>query len=89
MLMTYGNVYVAQVAMGADNAQLIRAIHEAEQFKGEHHCRLCTLHRAWHQARDAECAGGDEAGGGCRLLVPYRYNPNAEPRFQLDSKADA
>ena len=34
MLMTYGNVYVAQVAMGADNAQLVRAMREAEASKG-------------------------------------------------------
>ncbi len=33
MLMTYGNVYVAQVAMGADNAQLVISMHEAELFK--------------------------------------------------------
>ena len=34
MIMTYGNVYVAQVAMGADPAQLLKAIREAESFKG-------------------------------------------------------
>ncbi|MBQ5755242.1 MAG: 2-oxoacid:acceptor oxidoreductase family protein, partial [Oscillospiraceae bacterium] len=31
---TYGNVYVAQVAMGADPNQLIKAIKEAQQHKG-------------------------------------------------------
>ena len=34
MLMTYGNVYVAQVAMGADNNQLVKALREAEAFPG-------------------------------------------------------
>lgn len=32
--MTYGSVYVAQVAMGANPAQTIRAMHEAENYNG-------------------------------------------------------
>ncbi|MDX9873056.1 MAG: pyruvate:ferredoxin (flavodoxin) oxidoreductase [Clostridia bacterium] len=34
MATTYGYVYVAQVAMGADQNQLIKAIQEAESYKG-------------------------------------------------------
>jgi len=34
MAMTYGNVYVAQVAMGANDGQLIKAMIEAEAHKG-------------------------------------------------------
>ncbi|QHI73840.1 pyruvate:ferredoxin (flavodoxin) oxidoreductase [Aminipila terrae] len=34
MMMTYGNVYVAQVGIHADNTQLNKAITEAEKFKG-------------------------------------------------------
>ncbi|MFY9296891.1 MAG: pyruvate:ferredoxin (flavodoxin) oxidoreductase [Caldicoprobacterales bacterium] len=34
MAMTYGNVYVAQIAMGADMNHTIRAINEAEKYKG-------------------------------------------------------
>ncbi len=34
MQATYGNVYVAQVAMGADNSQCIKAIREAEAWHG-------------------------------------------------------
>jgi len=34
MAMTYGNVYVAQVAMGANDGQLIKAMTEAEAHKG-------------------------------------------------------
>jgi len=34
MAMTYGYVYVAQVAMGANNGQLFRAIKEAEAYPG-------------------------------------------------------
>ena len=32
--MSYGYVYVAQVAMGADYNQTLKAIHEAEAYKG-------------------------------------------------------
>ena len=34
MMMTYGNVYVAQVGINADNTQLIRAFREAEEHHG-------------------------------------------------------
>jgi pyruvate-ferredoxin/flavodoxin oxidoreductase len=34
MAMTYGNVYVARVAMGGSDAQTLRAIHEAEAYPG-------------------------------------------------------
>ena len=34
MAMTYGYVYVAQVAMGANNSQLFRAMKEAEAYPG-------------------------------------------------------
>jgi len=34
LMMTYGNVYVAQVSLGADRNQLLKAIAEAEAYKG-------------------------------------------------------
>ena len=34
MAMTYGNVYVAQIAMGADYNQTLRAMTEAEKYRG-------------------------------------------------------
>ncbi|MBR6258629.1 MAG: pyruvate:ferredoxin (flavodoxin) oxidoreductase, partial [Oscillospiraceae bacterium] len=34
IMMAYGTVYVAQVAMGADPAQLIKALREADEFPG-------------------------------------------------------
>ena len=34
MATTYGYVYVAQIAMGADNAQTLKAIREAEAYPG-------------------------------------------------------
>jgi pyruvate-ferredoxin/flavodoxin oxidoreductase len=34
MMMTYGNVYVAQIAMGADKNQTVKAITEAQKYNG-------------------------------------------------------
>ena len=87
MLMTYGNVYVAQVAMGADNNQLIKAIHEAEAFNGpsviiayapcQEHGLKCGMEKVQDEMKRAVDAG---------YWFLYRYNPEAEPRFTLDSK---
>ncbi len=88
MLMTYGNVYVAQVAMGADNAQLVKAIREAEAFDGpsviiayapcQSHGLKCGMAKVQDEMKRAVDAG---------YWFLYRYNPTAEPRFHLDSKA--
>ncbi|MBR2189024.1 MAG: pyruvate:ferredoxin (flavodoxin) oxidoreductase [Eubacterium sp.] len=88
MLMTYGNVYVAQVAMGADNAQLVRAIREAEQFNGPSLIIAyapCTAHglKCGMDKVQDEMKRAVEAG----YWNLYRYNPNAEPKFVMDSKA--
>ncbi len=88
MLMTYGNVYVAQVAMGADNAQLVKAVREAEAFRGpsviiayapcQSHGLKCGMAKVQDEMKRAVDAG---------YWFLYRYNPAASPRFQLDSKA--
>ena len=85
--MSYGNVYVAQVAMGADNAQLVKALHEAEEFNGpsvviayapcQAHGLKCGMGRVQDEMKRAVEAG---------YWFLYRFNPSAEPRFTLDSK---
>ena len=87
MLMTYGNVYVAQVAMGADNAQLIKAVHEAQAYKGpsviiayapcQEHGLKCGMEKVQDEMKRAVEAG---------YWFLYRYNPEAEQKFTLDSK---
>ena len=87
MLMTYGNVYVAQVAMGADPAQLVKAIREADSFNGpsviiayapcQSHGLKCGMDKVQDEMKKAVEAG---------YWFLYRYNPDANPRFQLDSK---
>ena len=44
MAMSYGYVYVAQVGMGADKNQLMKAITEAESYNGAIHNHCTTLH---------------------------------------------
>ena len=88
MLMTYGNVYVAQVAMGADNAQLVRAMHEAEYYNGpsviiayapcQSHGLKCGMAKVQDEMKRAVEAG---------YWHLYRYNPDQEKPFTLDSKA--
>ena len=91
MAITYGHVYVAQVAMGASQSQYFKAIKEAEAYPGP------SLIIAY-----APCINhGLKAGMGktqleekiaveCGYWHNYRYNPMLEAEgknpFQLDSK---
>ena len=87
IFMTYGNVYVAQVAMGADPNQLIKAIKEAEEFNGPSviiaytpclsHGLKCGMGCAQDEMKRAVEAG---------YWMLYRYNPSNEKPFTLDSK---
>ena len=91
MAMTYGYVYVAQISMGADKNQTLKAIAEAEAYPGP------SLIIAY-----APCINhGLKAGMGCSQLeakkavdsgywAMYRYNPQLvgtdKKSFVLDSK---
>lgn len=90
--MSYGNIYVAQIAMGADKNQTLKAIREAEAYPGP------SLIIAY-----APCINhGLKVGMGCSHLEAkravdsgywslYRYNPElkdaGKKAFSLDSKA--
>ncbi len=85
---TYGNVYVAQVAMGADPNQLIKALHEAEMHKGPSVIVAytpCVAHgiKAGMANVQNEMKRAVDAG----YWTLYRYNPNAETPMKVDSKA--
>ena len=87
MLMTYGKVYVAQVAMGADYNQLIKAVREAQDYDGpsviiayapcQEHGLRCGTDRVQDEMKKAVDAG---------YWFLYRFNPETEPKFHLDSK---
>ena len=87
IMMTYGNVYVAQVAMGADPNQLIKALREAEEYDGPSVIIAytpCTAHgirNGMHRVQEEMKRAVDS---GYWLL--YRYDPRKERPLQLDSK---
>jgi len=88
MLMSYGNVYVASVAMGADMNQLLKAIKEAESFPGPSIVIAyspCTVHgiRAGVNKVQDEMKKAVDAG----YWFLYRYDPRNEQPMTLDSKA--
>lgn len=84
---TYGNVYVAQVAMGADPNQLIKALKEAQQHKGPSVIVAytpCAAHgiKAGMQNVQQEMKRAVDAG----YWTLYRYDPNAKKPMTMDSK---
>ncbi len=86
MLMTYGHVYVAQVAMGADPNQLMKAVKEAASYPGPSVIIAytpCTAHgiRGGMSGVQAEMKRAVDAG----YWYLYRYDPRAEHPFTLDS----
>jgi pyruvate-ferredoxin/flavodoxin oxidoreductase len=91
MAMTYGYVYTAQVAMGANNGQLFRAVKEAEAYKGPSLLiaySTCINHGLKSGMGKAQEEMDQAVNAGYWNL--YRYNPGhaAEGKnpFTLDSK---
>lgn len=91
MAMTYGYVYVAQVAMGASQNQYLKALREAEAYNGPSLIIAyapCINHglRAGMDKSQEEQKRAVEAG----YWHLYRYNPMLEKEgknpFELDSK---
>jgi len=88
--MTYGTIYVAQVAMGASDTQTVKAFLEAESFDGPSliiaysHCAMhgFNLRTGFDQQQLAVDSGA---------WVMYRYDPRRAAQglnpLQLDSKA--
>ena len=88
MMMSYGSVYVAQVAMGADPNQLIRALKEAEEYDGPAVVIAYTPCAA-HGIRQGMDKVQEEMKRAVRsgYWPLYRYDPRKEHPMQLDSKA--
>ena len=89
---TYGYVYVAQVAMGADNAQTLKAIREAEAYDGPSIIIAyapCINHGL--KAGMGKSQAEEAAAVACGYWHLWRYNPTLEAEgknpFTLDSKA--
>ena len=90
LAMTYGNIYVAQVAMGANDNQCVKAFVEAESYDGPSlimaysHCIMhgINMTAAYDQQKAAVASGA---------WLLYRYDPRRANQdknpLQLDSKA--
>lgn len=90
MAMTYGYVYVAQVAMGADQAQCVRAFKEAEAYPGPSLIIAyapCINHGINMSRSQNEMERAVNSG----YWHLYRFNPELKKEgknpFSLDSKA--
>ena len=88
---TYGYVYVAQVAMGADNAQCLKAIREAEAYDGPSVIIAyapCINHGL--KAGMGKAQAEEQKAVACGYWHLWRYNPMLEAEgknpFTLDSK---
>ena len=88
--MSYGYVYVAQVAMGANPAQTIKAITEAEAYHGPSLIigySPCEMHSI--KGGMMNCQKEMKKAVDCGYWNLFRFNPAAEQKFTLDSKAPA
>ena len=88
---TYGYVYCAQVAMGADQAQTLKAIREAEAYNGPSIIIAyapCINHGL--KAGMGKSQAEEAAAVACGYWHLWRYNPELEAEgknpFTLDSK---
>ena len=85
--MSYGYVYVAQIAMGADYNQAVKAIAEAEAYPGPSliiayaPCINHGIKKGMTKAQTEE-----ELAVKCGYWHLFRFNPAAEKKFSLDSK---
>ncbi len=86
MSMSYGYVYVASVALGADRNQTLKAFQEAEAYKGPSIIFAyapCIAHGIDMSKTQTEQKRAVEAG----YYPLYRYNPQNEQPFTWDVKS--
>jgi pyruvate-ferredoxin/flavodoxin oxidoreductase len=87
--MSYGYVYVAQVAMGANQAQTLKAITEAEAYNGPSLVigyAPCEMHSI--KGGMTNCQAEMKKAVECGYWNLFRFDPSKETgKFTLDSKA--
>ena len=90
MAMNYGNVYVAQIAMGANDGQTLKAFLEAESYDGPS-LIIAYSHCIAHGIDMTKGLEQQKLASESAYWPLYRYDPRlkAEDKnpFQLDSKA--
>ena len=92
MMQTYGYVYVAQVAIGADKNQFMKALIEAEKYDGPSLIIAYSpcINHGIKEGMGRSMANAEQAVK-CGYWHLYRFNPELKDqgknRFVLDSKA--
>jgi pyruvate-ferredoxin/flavodoxin oxidoreductase len=90
MAMSYGYVYVAKIALGANMAQTLKAFREAESYPGAS-IIIAYSHCINHGINMMTGLEQQKAVVSCGLWPLYRYDPRLKDQgknpFQLDSKA--
>ena len=93
MATTYGYVYVAQIAMGADNAQCLKAIREAEAYPGPSLVIAyapCINHGLKAKGGMGKSQAEESKAVECGYWHLWRFNPELAEQgknpFSLDSK---
>jgi pyruvate-ferredoxin/flavodoxin oxidoreductase len=91
MAMSYGNVYVASVSLGADKNQVVKAFREAEEYEGPSliiaysSCISHGIKKGMGEAQEEEKRAVD-----CGYWFNYRFDPRLKKEgknpFILDSK---
>jgi pyruvate-ferredoxin/flavodoxin oxidoreductase len=83
--MTYGDVYVAQVAMGAKDVQTVKAFEEAEAYAGAS-LIIAYSHCIEHGYDISHGLGHQKSAVDTGYWPLYRFDPRTTPSMQLDSK---
>lgn len=90
MAMTYGNVYVASIAMGAKDEQTLRALLEAASYEGPS-LVIAYSHCIAHGIRMGDGLHEHQAMVDSGEWLLYRYDPRRSERgenpLKLDSRA--
>ena len=89
MAMNYGNVYVAQISMGASDLQTVKAFQEAESYDGPS-IIIAYSHCIAHGINMRYGLDQQKAAVDCGHWIMYRFDPrreeNGQNPLQIDSK---
>ncbi|MDR1697298.1 MAG: pyruvate:ferredoxin (flavodoxin) oxidoreductase, partial [Erysipelotrichaceae bacterium] len=88
MAMSYGHVYVAQIALGANSMKAIQAMKEAEAHKGPS-LIICYAPCVNHGIKGGLSNSFKTEKAACEAgyFIPFRYNPEKDIPLEFDMQA--
>ncbi len=87
IVMSYGHAYVAQICMGANRPQAIKALKEAESYNGPSliiayaPCQLHGIRKGLVRHQEIQAQAVE-----CGYVTLYRFDPRNEQPLTIDSK---